>query len=147
MQQEVNSLPIFFETEIILRLWLKTVPEYTVVFTRLVIVDVLIGCFSGTLMTAAQASGRIKLYQSVVGGLLILNLPVSYLFLKLGFEPQVTLYITIFISIIALFVRLLILKNLVKLKVVNYLKDVILRAVLVTSFAIVIPLVIYISAD
>src|SRR5690606_32288441 len=96
------SLPILLETEQILRLWLKTVPEYTVIFTRLVIINVLIDCISGPLMTAAQASGKIKLYQSIVGGLLILNLPVSYLFLKLGFQPQITIYISIGISGLAL---------------------------------------------
>ncbi|NLJ82735.1 MAG: hypothetical protein GX330_06385 [Bacteroidales bacterium] len=141
------SLPILLETEQILRLWLKTVPEYTVIFTRLVIINVLIDCISGPLMTAAQASGKIKLYQSVVGGLLILNLPVSYLFLKLGFQPQVTIYISIGISIIALTLRLLILKKLVKLKLDKFFYQVILKIMIVSFTAVVIPLLFYIFMD
>ncbi len=138
------SLPILLETEQILRLWLKTVPEYTVIFTRLVIINVLIDCISGPLMTAAQASGKIKLYQSIVGGLLILNLPVSYLFLKLGFQPQITIYISIGISGLALLLRLLILKNLVKLKIENFFYQVILKITSVSIFAVIIPLLFYI---
>lgn len=141
------SLPILLETDQILKLWLKTVPEYTVIFTRLVIINVLIDCISGPLMTAAQASGKIKLYQSVVGGLLILNLPFSYLFLKLGFQPQVTIYISIGISIIALTLRLLILKNLVKLKLDKFFYQVILKIIVVSFTAIVIPLLFYIFMD
>lgn len=141
------SLPILLETEQILRLWLKTVPEYTVIFTRLVIINVLIDCISGPLMTAAQASGKIKLYQSAVGGLLILNLPVSYLFLKVGFQPQVTMYISIGISILALMLRLLILKNLVKLKLENFFYQVVLKITVVSFIAVVIPLLFYILMD
>lgn len=143
----IMSLPIFLETEIILRLWLKTVPTYTVIFIRLIIVHILIDCFSGTLMTAAQATGRIKLYQSVIGGLLILNLPISYMFLKLGYAPQITLYVSICISGIALFGRLYILKKLVKLKVISFFKSVILRSVSVGLVAITLPLVIYLNND
>lgn len=133
------TLPIFFEAEIILRLWLKNVPEYTVIFTRLVIINVLIDCISGPLMTAAQASGKIKLYQGVVGGLLIVNLPVAYLFLKFGYEPEVTLFVSIGISIIALFARLKIIAPLVDFKIWDYSKAVLLRIIAVGFIAIILP--------
>ncbi|HHX68426.1 MAG TPA: lipopolysaccharide biosynthesis protein, partial [Gallicola sp.] len=135
------------ETEQILRVWLKIVPDYTVIFTRLVIINVLIDCISGPLMTAAQASGKIKLYQSVVGGLLILNLPISYLFLKFGFQPQVTIFVSIGISILALMLRLLILRNLVKLKIENFFYQVILKITIVGIFAVIIPLLFSIFMD
>jgi len=136
------SLPILLETEIILKLWLKTVPEFTVAFTQLVIININIESISRPLMTAAQASGKIKLYQGVVGGLLILNLPVSYLFLKLGFQPESTLWVSIAISVIALFIRLKIISMLVKLEVLEYLKKVLLRIIPTTLTAIFIPILI-----
>ena len=143
----IMSLPIFLETEIILRLWLKTVPEYTVVFTRLIIVNILIDSISGPLMTAAQASGRIKLYQSVVGGLLILNLPISYLFLKLGFAPQITIYVSICVSIVALFARLKIINPLVNMKIREYMNAVIFRIIPVVLIAFIPPFLIYYSLE
>lgn len=136
------SLPIILETEIILKLWLKIVPEYTVIFTRLVIINILIDSISGPLMTAAQASGNIKMYQGVVGGLLVFNLPVSYLFLKFGFTPEITLYVSIGISIIALFSRLIIISPLVKLNIFNYLKEVVFRILSVAVIAMIIPIII-----
>jgi len=141
------SLPVMLEAEIILKLWLNTVPEYTVIFTRLVIINILIDSISGPLMTAAQASGKIKLYQGVVGGLLIFNLPISYIFLKLGFPPEVTLYISVTISITALFARLLILKNLVNLYVVEFIKKVFFKSFIVSIISLLPPLMINASID
>ena len=89
------ALPLLIDTETILKWWLKIVPEYTVLFCRLVLINTLIDCISGPLMTAAQATGRIKKYQTAVGGLLLLILPISYLFLKNEFPPEITLYVSI----------------------------------------------------
>ncbi len=137
------SLPILLETETILKLWLKIVPEYTIIFTQLIIINILIDSIAGPLMTAAQASGRIKLYQGAVGSLLLMILPISYLFLKLGYPPQVTLWINILISIIALFVRLIIVNHLVNLSMMDYAKNVILPIVSVSCISIIIPYAIY----
>ncbi len=143
----ILSAPIILETEIILKLWLKTVPEYTVIFTKLVIINILIDSISGPLMTSAQASGKIKLYQGVVGGLLILNLPISYFFLKFEYSPEITLYVSICISIISLYARLSIISPLVQLKITSFIKEVIIRILEVVIIAIIIPLIIKINFD
>lgn len=136
------TLPIILEAEFVLRLWLKIVPEYTVIFTRLVLINVLVDCISGPLMTAAQASGKIKLYQGVVGGLLILNLPISYVLLKMGLPPQSTLYVSIALSIVALFSRLIIISPLVKLNISDYIRGVVLQIIPVSMVAAVFPILI-----
>lgn len=133
------SLPVLLETQFILKLWLKIVPEHTIIFTRLLIIKTLVDSISGPLMTAAQASGKIKLYQSIVGGLLILNLPISYLFLKLGFTPEITLFVSICITIIALLTRLKIVNKLVNLNVFDYFKAVVFKIVPVVIIAIIVP--------
>jgi len=138
----ILSLPILMETEMILKIWLKIVPDYTVIFTQLIIINILIDSVSGSLKTSAQASGKIKLYQGVVGGLLLLILPISYLFLKLGFEPQTTLYVSISMSIIAFIVRLKIISKLINLSILGFLKDVIFRIILVATISTVLPILI-----
>lgn len=93
-------------------------------------------------MTAAQASGKIRLYQSVVGGLLLLILPLSYLFLTLGFPPQVTLYVSIFISVIALFTRLWIIGPLVNLPIRKFAQYVLVPVLLVSILSSILPIMI-----
>lgn len=123
----IISLPILLETELILKMWLVNVPDNAVIFTRLAIINVLIDSVSGTLMTGAHASGKIKKYQLVVGGLQILILPVSYLFLVMQFPPQITFYISIVISILALFARLSILTPLISISTNIFIKQVLFK--------------------
>jgi len=143
----IISLPILFETEYILSLWLKIVPDYTAIFVRLIIINILIDSVSGSLMTAAQATGRIKLYQSVVGGVLLLVLPFSYLLLRMGGDADVTLYVGIVVSVIALGLRLFILKSLVNLAVKDFLLSVVLRVILVSTVAVLLPYLLFIRME
>ena len=106
-------VPLYFEVPYLINLWLKNVPEHTVAFVRLVIIDVLIDSISYPIMAIVQATGKIKLYQALVGGILILNLPVSYLFLKLGFTAEIVFIVAIVLSVVALFLRILISQKLI----------------------------------
>lgn len=127
------SVPILVNTDLVLNIWLGSTPDYTSIFLRLTIINILINCISAPLMTSAQATGKIKLYQTLVGGILLLNLPISYLVLKLGGEPYVVLFVGIVISIFAFLARLLILKNLISLPIKEYLKEVIGRGLLIVA--------------
>ena len=134
------GIPVLFETEFILQLWLTNVPDYTVIFVKLMVINILVNILSETLITVVQATGRIKLYQILVGTLLICNLPLSYVFLSYGANPESTLYISIVVSIIALVVRLVILNKMIRFKVKKFLNIVIFRCAIVTFIASVILL-------
>jgi len=136
----IISMPILLETEYVLTHWLKSVPDYVVIFTQLTIINALIDSLSYPLMTAAAATGKIKVYQAVMGGMLLLNLPVSFCFLKAGFLPQVTMYVSIIISIFCLLFRLWILRSMIGLVVTNYLKNVVLTVLFVSFVSYFIPL-------
>lgn len=135
-------VPILIQTKIILILWLKVVPDYTVIFTQLVMIDILINSLSGSLQILVQATGNIKKYQLIVSGILLLNLPTSYFALKLGYGPDVTILISITYSILALFTRLVILKHNINFPIKDYLFNVIVKVILVGTIAIFIPLII-----
>ncbi len=108
----ILGVPFLLKTDLILGIWLEQVPEFTVSFVKLVILDSLVISLSGTLMTAFQATGNIRKYQIVVGVIILCNLPLSYVFLKSGFHPNITIFIAISISILALFARVILLSNL-----------------------------------
>lgn len=85
----ILTLPVLFETDFILTLWLTQYPEHTVNFIRLVLLASLCDVLSNTLITLQAATGKIRNYQLAVGGMLIMNFPLSYLCLKFGFPPGV----------------------------------------------------------
>ena len=72
----IISLPILFNTDYILHVWLKTVPDQSVWFVRLSILFVLSESISNPLVTSASASGKIRNYQLMVGGIQFMNFPL-----------------------------------------------------------------------
>lgn len=130
-------LPFFLNIDFILKFWLKTPPEFTKSFVLLSLLNLLVDCISGPLMAGLQATGKIKAYQAFVGILLILNLPIAYFFLKHSSAPQYVFYISIVISIIALFLRLYFVKVNLKLSVIDFFKVVIVPIVFITSIAFI----------
>lgn len=134
------SVPILLEIETTLYIWLGQVPAHTVLFTRLAIILSLGEIISNALIRSQEATGKIRNYQIVVGGILLMNFPVSYILLKMGYFPEITLIVAIVISQICLFARLAFLKNMVKLPVGAFIKDVYCNIIIVTVVALVIPL-------
>lgn len=121
------ALPILLQTETILTLWLLNPPEYTVLFCQLILVDALITTISGSLMASVQATGNVKLYQVVIGGILLLNLPLSYVALCNNSRAYSVFYISIATSIAALLFRCVLLKKLIRLNVAQFFNQVIGR--------------------
>ena len=134
------SLPILLETETILQVWLKQVPEMTVVFLRLTILISLNSVLSQTLIASMLANGHIKKYQIVVGGLNMLIFPLSYVAFKLGLPSYASYVIQFFIFFIELIARLVLLKEMVSLSISKYLNQVLLRITYVSVLSIPIPI-------
>ncbi|MEA4830698.1 MAG: hypothetical protein VB121_12050, partial [Enterococcus thailandicus] len=132
------SLPILLETETILQLWLKIVPEFSVIFVRLVIIAALIDSLSVTLMASIQATGKIKLYQVVIGLLMFSILPISYVFFKLGFSPQSTYYVALVIFIFIVIARIFTVKKQISFLIGDYMNQVISKAFFVTVFSVLL---------
>lgn len=141
------SLPVMLETETILRLWLDTVPEYTVVFIRLMLCVTIVDSMANPLMVSASATGRVKLYQGVVGGILLSILPLSYLVLKLGGNPASVFVVHLSVCIVAFIVRLYIIRPMIKLSLSDYIWRVVFPCLSVTLTALVGPLVLKLYLD
>lgn len=134
------SLPVMLETETILKLWLKTVPEHTVVFLRLMLCTTIIDAVANPLMVSAAATGKIKIYQGVIGGILLCILPVSYVVLKMGGSPASVFVVHLCIFIIAFIVRLFIIRPMVNLSLLDYFRKVILNCLYTGTAALIAPL-------
>ena len=135
----VLALPLCLEMNTVLSLWLKKIPEYSVLFTRLVIIEAVLTSVSYSLMTLAQATGKIKLYQGLVGGILLLNLPISWGFLKLGFPPYAVMLVAIGVELIAFWARVFIVKHLSGFPIAEFFKRSILPCIVVFILSGIVP--------
>lgn len=135
------TFPILVNASYILKLWLGTYPEYTVIFVRYTIYSTIINAVANPLMISASATGRIRKYQLVIGGFLLLVLPISYICLELGFNP-ISVYITdLIISVISFFIRIIIVKPMIRLSIRKYMTEVLSKCIAVVVISSSIPLI------
>lgn len=132
-------IPIELETKKLLSIWLKEVPDYAVIFTQFSLLSTLCVILGNTLSTSISATGDIRRYQIVMGGLTLLNFPLTWLAFKLGADVVVAyiIYFCIYFSMI--FVRFFIVKNRIFMSTKFFFQEVIWKVLLVTVLSLIIP--------
>ncbi len=91
------ALPLLIESQFVLEVWLKNVPNYTTIFCRLNVVVAMIIVMFRPVLFVIHATGEVK-YMSLLAGIIYtLILPITYFYFKCGY-PASTPYI---LSIIA----------------------------------------------
>jgi O-antigen/teichoic acid export membrane protein len=138
----ILAVPVLFNMHELLIIWLKSIPDGTCIFATIVIICSLCESVSYPLITAKHATGNVKYYQIVVGGILLFTVPLAYIFLKIGL-PIYFAYVAILItSLSALATRLYMLRGFMKgWSTFDYVKTVLLRLIAVFLVAISLPIV------
>lgn len=138
----VFVVPIVCETEYILYLWLKLVPEYAPIFLRLTLFGALMTLLGNSMLTAIFATGNIKKYQlwiTIVGCLVF---PLTWIAYKLGFPPESTYVIYIIIYFLLNFIRVYIAKGLMSFPIKLYVFNVLLKVIIVSIISFILPLLV-----
>lgn len=126
----VICLPVFINIDYILSVWLKKVPESTAIFIRLGLVFNLCQCLSQCLYTAMLATGKIKKYQIIVGGLSFMAFPTTWFFFYIGLPGYWGYCAMIVFSLACLIARLFLLQEMIEgFKGSVFLKQVVLPIV------------------
>lgn len=125
------AIPFMIEAPVILKWWLKNVPEWTVLFLYLCITKAIIEQLFVTLYTTVLAQGNIKGLTINNGLLYIISLIFSAIMFYAGFSPA-WLYISsiIFIAIGTGISRLYYCNKLCGLPIKTFISGVIVRSVL-----------------
>ena len=141
------SLPVLLETDFLLTLWLKTVPDDAVIFTQIMICISLIYTTANPCVVANQATGKVKIYQMVVGGILLMILPISYIFLKLGAPAYSVFIVHFFVESVAQFSRMYMLRKLINLPMWQYMKNIYIPIVTTVAVAIILPIIVRMQVE
>lgn len=137
------TLPIILEVHFILKLWLKTVPDYTEIFVQLMLMIILLTPLSSPCTIANQATGKVKTYQMVVGGILMLILPISYIVLKMGAKVYAVFIVHFLIEVGAIIARMIMLRNIIHLPLVQYFKEIYRPIASVIVASIILPVLVH----
>lgn len=139
------SMPIIFNVDFVLKIWLKNIPDYTPIFIILSLVNIMCESISHPMVVAMLATGKIRNYQLVVGGFQMLNIPASYIWLRNEGNPTSVFVVSIAISQLCLYSRLYMLRGMIGLPVKEFLSNVYLRSILLAFFAAIIPYMLIIA--
>lgn len=139
----ILCLPICLLAAPLLNLWLVEVPEYTVPFLQLVIIQSLFQVFDTSFYTALYAKGRVKENALISPTIGLLRFPIIFILFKMGFSPLALSWASLITyALLGCFV-----KPILIVKLADYTWKEILQTMyvclLVTLVAIPIPLVTY----
>lgn len=125
-------IPVFFEADTLLSLWLGNVPEHAVLYFRLSLILTLINAIINPLQVANMAYGKVRNYLLVRNIILLLILPFTYTLYKIGAIPESSVIVNIFMFFTAMVVCAKILQSQIKLKFSSFIKEIILRIFVIT---------------
>ena len=135
------ACPVMFNAQFLLEVWLGEVPQYAAAFVVLNLVYMLLETLSAPMWMTIQATGKIRNYQIVISSVILLNIIISYFFLKAGHSPFVVMGIKCCLDIVCLVIRLLFMKVKIQFSVREFIRKVLLPVCAVTVMS-VIPVVI-----
>ena len=139
------AVPISLELDYVFKLWLKTVPEYSVAFTKIIIVTSLVNTFSHPIVYAAQAVGKIALFEGIGSGVKIIIWPLSWVALRFGFSPVIVFYIGLAVTVLCVAIRYAILVRISGIPGMDYVVNVFLRMFVTAALAFGISYVVFAS--
>lgn len=131
------AVPAIIAMPYLLRIWLKEVPEYSVVLCRLMLLSTMISLVSYGFTSAIEAYGKVKWLHLTVGIMHIFALPIGYILFKLGCPPQTIMWCIVLEEGINGWIRVFLVRHYLQIDIGYYLRNVILRSFLVTLIVFV----------
>lgn len=136
------AIPLIAETDYVLSIWLKEVPEHSATFVRLGIIATIIDKFGMTCSTAYSATGNIKEYVVWVSIAGCIVFPLTLVCFQLGLTPESAYWSFIVTYIIVDAVRLYMMKRRFDFPVQKFMSDVIGRIIITILPCIILPIII-----
>ena len=123
-------IPIIFQADTFLSLWLGNYPEYSVQFCILTVLCVYCEALSGPLWMLMGSDTNIKRYQTIVSVIFSLNFIGSWILLYMGYPPYNVITVRLFVNILLIVARLILCKQkIATFSIEKWLYDTILRSI------------------
>ncbi len=138
------SVPIVIDLSFILRLWLGSdIPEYTIPFTVLVLVNMVVSSLHTPLTQVVHAVGKMKVFQLTISIIICSILPISWVFLRFGAEPTTVYWVSFIVTIINQIVCVFVVRAIFPFSIREYLSKVILPCFIFVLLSPLLPLIVH----
>ena len=121
------AVPCIFEMDTLLTLWLGKVPDYAILFCRMVLIASIVDSLTCGLGLANQAIGNIKQYSLAVNSVKLLTLPVAFICIKIGLPIYWIAVCYVVFEFLCAMIRLPFVKKTGGLKVSRFIRNVFVK--------------------
>lgn len=125
------ACPLIVAMPYVLSLWLKDVPEYTVLFCQTIFIATMARQTYMGLLVGLEAQGDVKYLNIILGTVYIAVIPVGYIMAKIGLAPDSIYWGAVGAEVVIGISLILLSKNKLKLKVGNFISVVLVRSIAV----------------
>lgn len=139
----ILAIPLLISIDFVLKIWLASVPEYTSMICRFLLISLIIETFTNQIFGGFQAANKLKKVQSISSSVLLLNIPIAYLMLKVDAKVIIPYVILVILSIIYSISVVYIAKLELKMPVVQYFKTLFIPSLIVLVCAPILPLILH----
>lgn len=143
----IPIIPLLFETEYVLKLWLVDVPANTLEFVQWTLLVAWVNCLGNPLSIANKATGNIRTFELCAASTKLSILPIAYLCLFWGYSPTSVFIVQFCVEVFAKFVNVWITHKQIHYSIKSYLMQVILPIARVALVALLLPLLISIFME
>lgn len=128
------AVPIAFESETILELWLMVPPAYSDIFLSIILINYLVISLTNTINIGIQATGDVKRLNIYAGSKVFIELPVIYYLMKMGLQPYWALIVLLIGTSFVVWIDLWVLrKNIPEAKMILFFRKVVWVDLLIIS--------------
>ncbi len=124
-------VPLGFEIDLILKIWLGDVPPMTTIFTLLVLVNALFETFHSAMLMSFHAIGKIRLGNMIGGTGMIMTLPLAYMALKFGAPAWSAFLVILIVNFILQLFNFWLLNHYIKYDIHSFLLRSVLPCVII----------------
>lgn len=130
------AIPLCFQIDLVLGIWLVEVPKYSGVFVILLIVYNMVDSLQAPLWKAICATGKIKVYEIWLNIILILNIPITYFFLRNGYPPYTVVITSVSLNVVTAVIRTIHVKLQIGFPILRYIKEVLCQTFYISAMYI-----------
>lgn len=134
----ILAVPLIAAMPTVLQVWLEDVPDYTVVFCRLLLISAMLNQSTIGMTAALEAYGKVKFVHFFIGLSFLLVIPAGYLLLRHGYPPQSVMWCIVINEACAATLRLCFARMQLGISVRRFVTEVGIRCIIIIliSFAI-----------
>jgi O-antigen/teichoic acid export membrane protein len=137
----IITLPLLLNTNFVLHFWLgENFPQYTCSFSQIVLLTCFVDSLANPISTIVHATGKMKRFQIICSSVIFSILPISYLVLYFGGDPNSALYTSLSVSVLVQIVRLILIKDVIDFSIKRYCIKVLLPCFRVVVISLPLPL-------